>query len=157
MEILFVLLAPFKYIALNSAVAFIISAAFFMLCFRKSFSPLSRIIIGAVTAVWIIFAFWERSMENWRSPSGDMAIRVDIVIIGPIVTIATLAAIFVIAYELLHEKWGATSPEHSTEITNGTTETSEITQSTPPSDSIFLIVGAVGVFLSLLFLIYIIA
>lgn len=39
-------------------------------------------ILGTVAFVWFAYADWETYMTTWRSPTGDMAIRIDLVLLG---------------------------------------------------------------------------
>lgn len=36
---------------------------------------------------WLAFALWEQIMWSWRSPTGDMAIRVDAILLWPLMGI----------------------------------------------------------------------
>lgn len=70
------------------------------------FNPISALIISGVFAIgafntkkrtlfvsatlWIFYALWESYMLNWRSPTGDMAIRVDMVLVIPIMVFVSI-------------------------------------------------------------------
>jgi hypothetical protein len=56
--------------------------------------------------IWAVYAAWEYYMLSWRSPTGDMAIRVDLVFLVPLLLIiATVGSIaFVSGYRKISLK-----------------------------------------------------
>lgn len=86
MEILLTLLiTPLKIFAFNPIAAFLVAIIFTAACFLKFYSGKSRKILTLSAVIWWLYSFFELYMTTWRSPTGDMAIRIDLVLFGPII------------------------------------------------------------------------
>ena len=90
------LLSVMKVFVWNSPYAFIVAAAFIVPCFLSVYSKLSKLICAVVSGLWLAYGIWEAYMTAWRSPTGDMAIRVDVLFIGPVVLSAALIGLMTI-------------------------------------------------------------
>ncbi len=90
------LLIPLKIFAFNPIAALIISSIFTVGSFNKRYSKKSRLVLGVSAVVWMLYTLWEMYMLSWRSPSGDMAIRVDLVVFGPIILLVAIVGFFVL-------------------------------------------------------------
>ncbi len=73
-----------KLFVWHPAAAFVLAIAFASPCLTRAYSRRSKTILGTVSLAWFVYAVWETYMTNWRSPTGDMAIRVDMVFFGPV-------------------------------------------------------------------------
>ncbi len=91
MDILF---APLKIFVWNPVAVFVMAGIFALLFHFRGRSIRSKRILGIAAVTWFIYAQWETYMTAWRSPSGDMAIRLDMLLVGPILLIVTVAGIF---------------------------------------------------------------
>ncbi|HBL17561.1 MAG: hypothetical protein A2X36_10025 [Elusimicrobia bacterium GWA2_69_24] len=90
MGFLGLLLKPFVW---HPASAFIVAALFAIPCATKAYSPRSRKTLIAVAAIWGAYALWETYMTRWRSHTGDMAIRIDMALFGPVILLAAITGI----------------------------------------------------------------
>lgn len=43
--------------------------------------------------MWLAYAGWETYMTVWRSSTGDMAIRIDMVLFGPVLLLVALLGV----------------------------------------------------------------
>ena len=59
--------------------------------------------LAGSACVWWLYAAWEVWMLVWRSPTGDMAIRVDALFIEPLMQIVLLIDVVLGAWRLLAE------------------------------------------------------
>jgi hypothetical protein len=57
-----------------------------MLAAPRWFSELCRL-------VWLAYAGWEAYVTQWRSSSGDMAIRVEMLLLGPVLLVALIVGL----------------------------------------------------------------
>ena len=80
-----ILLSPLKLFAFNPIAAFIVAIIFTIACFLRFYSQRSKRILTICATFWWVYSFFELDMTNWRSFTGDMAIRVDLVVLGPII------------------------------------------------------------------------
>lgn len=87
MDIIFL---PLKLFVWHPAAALIVSAAFWLLAFTRAYSRDFRMVLGGVGFVWLAYGGWEAYMTAWRSPTGDMAIRVDMLLVGPVLLVITI-------------------------------------------------------------------
>jgi heme A synthase len=88
------LLIPLKLFAFNPIAALVISGIFAVGSYSKNYTRRSRLILGISAIIWMLYTLWELYMLSWRSPSGDMAIRVDLVIFGPVILLVAFIGIF---------------------------------------------------------------
>ena len=79
------LLMPLKIFAFNPIAALIVSGIFTVGSLNKNYTSNSRLILGVSAFIWALYTGWEMYMLSWRSPTGNMAIRVDLVILGPVI------------------------------------------------------------------------
>ena len=87
------ILVPLQLFVGHPGAAIILAVAFAAPCFMRGYSGRSKKILGAVAVVWFAYAGWEAYITSWRSPTGDMAIRVDMLLFGPVLLLATLIGI----------------------------------------------------------------
>jgi len=87
------MLLPLKFFVWRPAAAFIVAVAFAVPCFMRVYSVRSRTILGTVSLVWLSYAAWEAYMTAWRSPTGDMAIRIDMILFGPVILFAAIIGV----------------------------------------------------------------
>jgi hypothetical protein len=78
-----IFLVPLRLFAFNPAAAFVVAAIFGVASLTRLFTRWAKIISAVVAFVWTIYGGWEVYMTTWRSETGDMAIRVDLVLFGP--------------------------------------------------------------------------
>jgi hypothetical protein len=91
-----ILLAPLKLFAFNPVAAFVVAAVFALCSFLRVYARRARIILGIAAAVWGLYGVWESYISSWRSPSGDMAIRVDLVLFGPLLLAVGISGFVII-------------------------------------------------------------
>lgn len=81
----------------NPIAAFVVAIIFTTACFLKLYSGRSKKIILAISAtIWWLYSFLELYMTTWRSPTGDMAIRIDLVLFGPIILLFGILGFIVV-------------------------------------------------------------
>lgn len=97
MELLVTILRIFPF---NPVTAPIISLFFASGALNKRRTFTNRVTLAVSALIWAVYAAWEYYMLTWRSPTGDMAIRVDLVFLIPLLLIvATVGSIaFVSGY-----------------------------------------------------------
>ena len=91
------ILIPLKPFAGHPVAVFGISAVFFVPCCLQVYSKRSKWTMATVAFVWFGYGIWETFMSSWRSSAGDMAIRIDLAIWGPMLWLAALIGLFVMA------------------------------------------------------------
>lgn len=69
------------------AILALLIALVFSLPLRGGSSRRLRALGWLLVASWISFAAWEQYMGLWRSPTGDAAIRADIVLLWPMMVV----------------------------------------------------------------------
>ena len=87
------LLIPIQFFAFNPIAVFMVTAFFSIPCFLKSYSKRSKTIMGIVTFLFLLYGLEEIYMTHWRSSTGDMAIRIDLVFLGPIISLVTFVGV----------------------------------------------------------------
>lgn len=97
MELLVTMLRIFPF---NPVTALLISLFFASGALNKRRTSTNRVTLTVAALIWAVYAAWEYYMLTWRSPTGDMAIRVDLVFLAPLLLIvATTGSIaFVSGY-----------------------------------------------------------
>lgn len=95
-----ILLLPFKLFAFNPIAVFIAAAFLAIPCFIKRYSRSARIVAGISAGIWLIYGFEEVYMTSWRSPTGDMAIRIDLILFGPWLLVVALVGLGAIVFGL---------------------------------------------------------
>lgn len=75
---------------------FIAGFLFLIPCFLSTYTKWSKRICLVTAIVWFLYGAWETHITFWRSSTGDMAIRIDMVFIGPVILAVTLFGIFAI-------------------------------------------------------------
>jgi hypothetical protein len=93
-----IILIPLKPFAGHPLAVFVLALVFAIPCFLKRYSMRSRWTMGFVSIVWLGYCIWEAYISAWRSPTGDMAIRVDLVFLGPLLLLAAFVGLSVIAF-----------------------------------------------------------
>lgn len=91
------LLAPLQLFAFNPPAAFIAAVIFAFGCFFRVYSRRARVTLGVMAIIWGGYGIWESYMTSWRSPTGDMAIRADLILFGPLLLITALVGLFILA------------------------------------------------------------
>ncbi len=94
------LLVALKVFAFNPIAAFIVAIIFTIAYFSKFYSGKSKRILGLITVIWWFYSFFELYMTTWRSTTGDMAIRIDLVLFGPILLISGAIGILTMIFGL---------------------------------------------------------
>ena len=89
---------PLQIFAFNPIAAMVVCGIFAIGVFNGSYTNKSRFVLGICSAVWLLYTSWELYMLNWRSPTGDMAIRVDLVVFGPLVLLVALIGFFALVW-----------------------------------------------------------
>ncbi len=88
------LLAPMRLFAFHPAAAFAVAGVFWIgFLNRHRYTVRARWVLAITAALWTLYAFWELWISNWRSPTGDMAIRIDLVLLAPALVIALVLGI----------------------------------------------------------------
>ena len=87
MELLFL---PLQLFVWNPIAVFLTAGIFLSPCFLRAFGKPSRRVALVVGSLWLCYGFWETYMTHWRSATGDRAIRVDLVLFGPVLLLAAL-------------------------------------------------------------------
>ena len=87
------ILLPLKLFVWHPIAVFIAAFAFAVPCFTRVYSRRSKMILGTVALVWLAYAGWETYMTAWRSPTGDMAIRIDMVLFGPVLLFVAIIGV----------------------------------------------------------------
>ena len=82
-----------KLFAWNPIAGFIVATAFAALCFIPRYTTRSKRIIGTAAFIWFLYGCWETYITGWRSPTGDMAIRVDLVLFSPVLVLTAFLGI----------------------------------------------------------------
>jgi hypothetical protein len=83
------LVAPMRLFAFHPVAAFVVAGVFwFGFLNRHRYTVRARWVLAIAAALWTLYAFWELWISGWRSPTGDMAIRVDLVLLAPALVIA---------------------------------------------------------------------
>lgn len=84
-----VFVMPMKLFAFHPVAAFAVAAVFWLgFLSRRLYTPRARWVLGITAAIWTLYAFWELWISGWRSSTGDMAIRVDLVLLAPALVLA---------------------------------------------------------------------
>lgn len=85
------LLAPMRLFAFHPVAAFVVAGVFWIgFLNRHRYTVRARWVLAIAAALWTLYAFWELWISNWRSPTGDLAIRVDLVLLAPALVIALI-------------------------------------------------------------------
>jgi hypothetical protein len=74
----------------------VVSIVFLVGSLSNKYQQKSRIFLGICAVLWLLFTASNYYLLHWRSPSGDLAIRVDLVLFGPIMAIITIAGVIVL-------------------------------------------------------------
>jgi hypothetical protein len=90
-----ILLVPFHLFGFHPATVYLVAALFLILSLLDAYSARSKWILRAVGTAWILYGFWERYMTNWRSPTGDRAIRIDLLLVCPVVILFSVVGLIV--------------------------------------------------------------
>jgi hypothetical protein len=90
------ILIALKIFVFNPIAALIVTGIFTIGSINKNYNKKSRLILGISAVVWMLYTLWEMYMFSWRSPTGDMAIRVDLVIFGPVILLVALIGFLVL-------------------------------------------------------------
>lgn len=77
----------------HPAAVFVVATAFAVPCFTRVYSVRSKRILGTASLMWLAYAGWETYMTVWRSSTGDMAIRIDMVLFGPVLLLVALLGV----------------------------------------------------------------
>jgi hypothetical protein len=85
MELLVTMLRIFPF---NPVTALIIALFFASGALNKRRTSTNRVTLAVAALIWAVYAVWDYYMLTWRSPTGDMAIRVDLVFWVPLLLIA---------------------------------------------------------------------
>ena len=80
----------------NPITALVISGVFLFEFRKNSCSLKSKNILLVSCVLWAIYAIWEIYVLSWRSPTGDRAIRIDLVLFGPVILSAAIVGIITI-------------------------------------------------------------
>lgn len=82
-----------KIFPFNPVAALTLSGMFAYGAYRKGRKSKQKKTLIVTAASWALYALWEMYMLNWRSPTGDRAIRVDLVFIMPLLLVSAAAGI----------------------------------------------------------------
>lgn len=74
--------------AFNPIAVALVLVVFLIARFSKKYPAKYNKVLTLASIVWALFLLLETYMFFWRSPSGDMAIRVDLVFLAPIIILA---------------------------------------------------------------------
>ncbi len=78
-----IILIPLQLFAFRPPAVFAVVVVFIIASFFKWYSLRAKVFLRGTAVIWLSYGGWETYMTSWRSPSGDMAIRVDLVLFGP--------------------------------------------------------------------------
>ena len=84
------LLAPITIFAAYPFLGLGVSIFFAVGTMNKKYKSRAKVLFGLCAVLWLSFNALNYYLLLWRSPSGDTAIRVDLVIFGPIMIIITI-------------------------------------------------------------------
>lgn len=84
-----VLLSPITVFASFPLLGLGVSLLFVFGLISNKYRSGNKIIFGACAVSWFLFTVLNYYLLYWRSPSGDMAIRVDLVLLGPVMIFVT--------------------------------------------------------------------
>ena len=87
------LLWPMQLFVWHPFAALAMAAAFAGLLFLDSYARRPKVVLGVVALVWLAYAGWEAYVTQWRSSSGDMAIRVEMLLLGPVLLVALIVGL----------------------------------------------------------------
>ena len=97
MDILFALIMPLiSPFAAYPLLGLIVSGMFVYFASRKIFDLKSKIMLMIFAGLWALFSLSNYYWLNWRSPTGDWPIRVDLVLFGPPMLVITVIGVLVI-------------------------------------------------------------
>jgi hypothetical protein len=83
------LVAPMRLFAFHPWAAFVVAGIFWIgFLNRDRYTVRARWVLAITAALWTLYAFWELWVSGWRSPTGDTAIRFDLVLLAPALVIA---------------------------------------------------------------------
>ena len=77
----------------NPLAALLISVAFGWAALRGGRSAVKRRTLAVAALLWALYAMWELYMITWRSPTGDHAIRVDMLFWVPVLVGASVVGL----------------------------------------------------------------
>ncbi len=80
-----IFLYSLRLFAFNPLAAFTVAIILSIGYFRRTHSKKNKIILGVCSVIWWLYSCYEVYITNWRSSLGDMAMRVDLVLFGPLV------------------------------------------------------------------------
>jgi len=89
-----ILLLPFQLFAFRPLPVFCVALFFGIAAVVKAWSRKRRLVLSFVSLIWLFYGIWEIYMRVWRSPAGDMAIRVDLVLFGPVLLVIAGVGLF---------------------------------------------------------------
>jgi hypothetical protein len=84
------LVTMFRIFPFNPVTALVIALFFASGALNKRRASTNRVILAISAAIWAVYAVWEYFMLTWRSPTGDMAIRIDLVFLVPLLLIVAV-------------------------------------------------------------------
>jgi hypothetical protein len=87
------LLWPMQRFVWHPIAAFAMAAAFAGPLFLPGYARRPKSVLGFVALVWLAYAGWEAYATQWRSSSGDMAIRVEMLLLGPVLLVAFITGL----------------------------------------------------------------
>lgn len=91
-----IILLPITIFATFPILGVLVSVGFVFGTLSKIHTPRNKVILAICALLWFLFSILNFYMLSWRSETGDMAIRVDLVLLGPIIIIATIVGIVTI-------------------------------------------------------------
>lgn len=75
----------------NPLAAVVIAGAFGWPVLGGGRPKAKRRALAVAALLWLLYAAWELYMISWRSPTGDRAIRVDMLFVAPALVIVSIA------------------------------------------------------------------
>jgi hypothetical protein len=82
------LLWPMQLFVWHPIAALAMAAAFAGPLLLHGYASRPKAVLAVVALVWLAYAGWEAYVTQWRSSTGDMAIRVEMLLLGPALLVA---------------------------------------------------------------------
>lgn len=88
-QVMTLFITPMQLFAFHPVAAFAVAGVFWVgFLSRRIYTRRARWVLAITAAIWTLYAFWELWISSWRSPTGDLAIRVDLVLLAPALVLA---------------------------------------------------------------------